>query len=427
MGDDAIETANRIKNSCQEMAEHYKVLAEAGDEIYRTIETNIGLFYQYECTITYNAEGRPDAQRVVTYQDHEPFWWEKWSASLGGGTLTVNKIDHPRRKEALEKLEDIGINSIDPTDDKFDLDAQDIVKTVTGVGEFMGGWLHTLYALRAFTLPEHPLDIESSSSTYGWRSANAYAIYTRIVKLQFAAQDTVKHAILDMLNQNAQFLDSLRSHLVEFAALVRSQQNYYAGLATSDWIPDKGATIGWVIDSIGELGQKVVSYQEQQTAQADAMIEVLNQAVKSILDFERIRTAIDGMSRAGRPGWPMPVSFSSSDHAETSSEDSLIFETNYFKDHIEAWEKISDHLGGVANTAQKVKKIESMFERWTAFASDTVQSINSLGARIATELANGKKAAAEIAEKLEDTIRAYLATEELTTDLAKQLQEMLDR
>lgn len=423
-GETAMDAANTIKTACATIANEYAHLAESGKGILGDITTGIGLFFQYKWTVTYSNGGFSPCD-IVEYHDAEPKWWERGLIGIGGGYVTTEKVPHPRREEARQKLSETQ-GTIEDADRKFDLDSKSVKDTVTSVGNFMGDWLNALKALSAIPFPEDPRDVPTSGDPQGWRSPYALDVYERNMDLQFAAHETTESTILNMLDQSAEFLKTLKDHLAAFAQLVRDQEQYYVDLATSDWIPEKGKTLGWVIDSIGRIGTAVVEYKKQQDDKASAMIDVLNEAISSVLKIESLLVQLDGMSRAGSPGWPMPNALSGQKSPGSSGETELVYNTTYFKDHINAWESISTDLGGVTKTAESVDKIEHMFLRWPEFASTTASSINNLSTTISTDaLSRGGQAASKISENLDATIRAYLETEEINAELAKKLEDIL--
>ena len=420
--DAAYNAAKVIVQACEDMVREYEALATSGAGILSSITGSIGLYYQYKWTVDYPPDYGP---QVIEYHDADVSWWERGLIGIGKGSVTTERIPHPRRQEALDRLAQTQ-GSIEGVDTKFDYDARDIRDTVSSVGKFMASWVDAATGLSAIPFPEDPRDVPTTGDPTGWRSPYAFQSYERIVGLQFQAHTTTETVITNTLKNSAEFLTGMASHLANFAQLVRDQETYYAGLATSKWIPGE-KTIAWIIDTIGAIATKVIEFQTQQDKLAAAMINVLNDAVASVLKIEELRLQLNGMSRSGDPGWPMPTALGGEKQAGSSPISELRFQTTYFKDHIDAWQKISDKVGPVVTTAEATPTIARMFYRWPAFAAATASALNQLSTEITDKaLKRGKQATGQISQNLAATIREYLKTEDLNTQEAKQLEEILN-
>lgn len=417
---DAVAT---LLQTCENMLTEYETLAESGAGILSNVTTAIGLYYQYKYTFTLSS-GLGGVDTVIEYHDRDIRWWEKWAVWSNGGQVSTERVEHPRRQEALDALEASGTD-VSEADEKFDYDATSIRDTVSSVGDFMGGWLTSFNSLNDIVFPEQPDDVATPNVT-GWQSPITVDRYARNMSLQFDAHVEVEQVITDLLKKCHEFLDQLSTTLADFAGLVRDQEQWYVDLATDTWGPETFSIQG-LIDAIKGIGTGVVEYRRQQDEKATAMIETMLGAVETILTIETLKGRIDGLARSGDPGWPQPNSMGVPEGDSGANDDVVEFQVQYFKDHITTWEDLSSDLQGVASDSSAVPAIETMFLRWPEFGATTSNGLNDLSGHITdTGLQRGKTASATMATMLDATMRNYIEGENLATAHAQRLQDILD-
>lgn len=250
-------------------------------------------------------------------------------------------------------------------------------------------------------------------------SPSALETYKENVQLQDAAHESTQTIIRTMLERDATFLQNMADHPSKFADLQREHEQRYIDMATGSWKPEE-LSLDWVLGKIGEVATFVQDHRNKQTAEAAAMIGVLNDAVTGTLKTEQLRGDINAMSEPtgdGGTGWPMP--------AKGSYE--LEFNTRWFKDHITFWSGLSSDLGPVISTGAGVPAIEPMFLQFPGFSATATSGLNTLAGEINSKaLARAQAATKDMSEKLDTTIRTYLEGEGLNAAEAKKLQDLLD-
>lgn len=411
----AVET---LLLTCEDMLKEYEHLAQSGSAILSKVDGAIGLYWQYK----YHYSGA-NIGDIIEYHDRDIRWWEKMIAWSNGWQVSTDRVQHPERDDAITKLKATQ-GTVTDADTKFDYDAESIRHTVSSVATFLAGWLTAYQDFAAITFPEVPEDIRTPSTTT-WDSPLAVDRYARNMGLQFEAHETTESIVADLMDRCSKFLTQLKTSLVEFAKLVEQQEEYYASFVTSDWVPEK---LSWrsLMDIIGDIGGKVVEYRRQQNAKATAMIEVMLDAVDTILQTEVVLGRIDSMARAGEPGWPLPNDMGISGGGSPSG-DLLTFNAQYFKDHIAIWQELGSQISPIAADAGSIPVIQRMFYRWPAFGSTTASALNSLGDELATKALNrASTAMGQMSTKLDATIRNYLAAEAENEATARELEAILD-
>lgn len=406
-----------LLTTCESMLNDYEALARSGSTILSDIESAIGLYYQYE----YHYRG--NNWDSIEHHDRDIRWWEQWVAWSNGWQVSTKRVPHPDREIAMARLATTE-GDITNADTKFDFDATAIRATVSSIADFLAGWLTAYQDFSAITFPEVPEDIRTPSTT-SWQSPLAVDRYERNMSLQFDAHETTEDIIADLMDRCSKFLQQLKTTLAEFAKLVQQQEEYYASFVTSDWIPDK-LNLSAFIDIIGGIGTKVVEYRGMQNDKATTMIDTMLDAVDTILQTEVVVGRINGMSRAGAPGWPLPNDMGVSG-AGSPGGDVLTFNAQYFRDHIATWDGLAGEVTSVASAADSIPPIERMFYRWPAFGSTTGSALNSLSGDLTSKaLSQSSTAMNQMSDKLNTTIRNYLAAEADNEAIARQLEAILD-
>ncbi len=422
-GNEAYDAALVIKQSCDDMVDSYEDLVEAGAAVMGDIKSTIGQLKQYKY------ESWASGQYLgVEYRDNKYSGWDKFWMRVGGLSFTEEEVPHPRRQEAYDALENAqGI--VDEVDEKFELDSKDIRDTVGSVADHMSGWVDTVAKLSALVFPSSITQISTTGDTTGWQSPSAMETYRDNVTLQDSAHSTTQSVIRALLERDAAFLQNMTESLTAFADLVREQNQSYIDLATGSWKPED-LSIDFVLGKIGDVATFFNDYKSRQTEKATAMITTLNNAVTATLKTEELRGQINAMSEptgSGGNGWPMPANLSGYRSPDRSGFEELRFNTRWFKDHIEFWEDLSDDFDPVISTASGTPAIEPMFLQFPGFSATATSGLNTLAQDLREKaLARGQSATQDMSEKLDATIRNYLAGEALNTQEAEQLQRMLD-
>lgn len=420
---DSYDAAKTIKQTCDDMVDGYVELVEAGEGTLKNIKSTIGQLTQYKHTFVY--EG---GHTSVAYRDDRMGFWERALLALGGTAILIEEQPHPERQKAYDALaETQGI--VDEVDEKFELDSEDMRDTVGSVADHMGGWVDTVAQLSGLIFPSSASQVSTTGDTSGWRSPSALETYKENVQLQDAAHESTQTIIRTMLERDATFLQNMADHLSKFADLQREHEQRYIDMATGSWKPEE-LSLDWVLGKIGEVATFVQDHRNKQTAEAAAMIGVLNDAVTGTLKTEQLRGDINAMSEPtgdGGTGWPMPANLSAYKQAGTTGSYELEFNTRWFKDHITFWSGLSSDLGPVISTGAGVPAIEPMFLQFPGFSATATSGLNTLAGEINSKaLARAQAATKDMSEKLDTTIRTYLEGEGLNAAEAKKLQDLLD-
>ena len=421
---DSYDAAKAIEQACNDMVDAYVELAEAGEETLNNIKSTIGQLTQYKHTFAFQS-----GHSGVEYRDEKMGGWERLFISLGGTAVFIEEVPHPERQRAYDELASTqGI--VDEVDEKFELDSEDMRDTVGSVAKHMSGWVTTVGQLSELVVPSSMAQIDTPGDPTGWRSPWAMETYAENVKLQDAAHEAAQEVIGTMLQNDATFLENMSTHLSTFADLQRDHEQKYIDMATGSWVPDE-LSADWVIGKIGEIATFVQDHRNKQTDEAKAMIDILNDAVDSVLDFEgtkrKINNLTEGTGQSGQLGWPMPAQLSAYKTDGTQSFYELEFNTIFFRDHIAFWGDLSDGFGPVISQGESVPDIESMFLQFPAFTATAASGLKELATKVNTDLlTRGRDATKDISEKLDETVRNYLATENLNTEEARKLEELLN-
>ncbi|GAA2181138.1 hypothetical protein GCM10009785_14830 [Brooklawnia cerclae] len=422
---DAYDATKAIEQTCNDLVDSYEDLAEMGAGLLATIKSTIGQLRQYKYTVHWSGSY---SNPSVEYRDDPYSWWEKALIWTGGGAITEEIVDHPRQQEALDALADTqGI--VDGADEKFEFDAGHMRDSVASIASHMSGWVGVSSLVSRLIFPSRASQVPTSGDIDGWRSPSAFSTYEDNLAIQHDAHETTATSIETMLTRDGNFVETLGDHLIVFAELQGDQNEYYAGLVAQDWAPDKWS-ITSVIQIVGEIGTKVTQFQQLQVDEIKAVVSTLNSAVSDILQTEEQKNTINRLSEPsgqGEVGWPEPAPLSSKKGAGETSYYDLTFQTQYFKDHITHWSDLSGDFTAPVDQAEAAPAIETMFHQFPGFMATTASGLNSLADHIKDKaLVRGKAATKEISEILDDTIRTYVAGEDLNAQQANELQKLLD-
>lgn len=421
---DAYNATKAIEQTCNDLVESYGTLAEVGGNILSTIKSTIGQLKQWKYTVSWSGQpaGNPE------YRDDPYNWWDKFVIRAGGGYITEEVVEHPRKQEALNHLATTqGI--VDGADEKFEFDADHMRDSVKSIAAHMGGWVTTSGQVSSLVFASRTSQIPTAGDVDGWRSPTALSTYEDNVGIQHDAHETTAQQIETMLTRDGNFVETLGDHLTKFAELQGNQNEYYTGILAMDWLPDKWS-IESVIQVVGEIGTKVTEFQSMQLEEIKAVVSTLNTAVSEILQTEEQKNVINRLSQPsgqGEVGWPDPAPLSGKKSDGSSTFNDLKFQTQYFKDHITHWSDLSDDFATPISSAESAPAIETMFHQFPGFQATTATGLNSLADHILGKaLKRGKNAAKGMSEKLDLTIRNYLEGENTNTQQAAELQKLLD-
>lgn len=421
---DAYNAAKAIEQTCNDLVESYGALAEVGAGLLSTIKSTIGQLRQYRYTMYY---GRSNYESVE-YRDDPYAWWERALIHIGGASISEEIVEHPRQQEALDALaETQGI--VEGADEKFEFDAGHMRDSVQSIASHMAGWVSTSTQVSSLVYASTASQIPTSGDVDGWRSPSAFNTYQDNLVIQHDAHETTAEQIETMLTRDGNFVETLGDHLTAFAELQGEQNQYYTDLLAKDWLPDKWS-IESVISLVGNIGTAVTQFQALQVDEIKAVVATLNSAVTQILQTEEQKNAINRLSQPsgqGAVGWPEPAPLSTRKSDGVTSIGDLRFQTQYFKDHITHWADLADDFAKPIGSAEAAPAIETMFHQFPGFQATTAQGLNSLADHIRDKaLRRGQGAATKMSEKLDETIRTYLAGEALNAQQAEQLQKLLD-
>lgn len=420
---DAYNAAKTIEQTCTDLVSLYGDLAETGAGLLSTIKSTIGQLKQYEYTVSWSGQpGSPE------YRDDPYSWWEKALIRMGGGYIQERIVPHPERQKALDALaETQGI--VEDADEKFDFDAGHMRDSVKSIASHMAGWVTVSSQVSGLFFPSRASQIPTSGDADGWKSPSAFTTYQDNLQIQHDAHETTATSIETMLTRDGEFVETLGKHLVAFAELQGDQNEYYAGLISSDWAPDKW-NLSSILGIVGTIGEKVTEFKALQVQEIKAVVDTLNSAVADVLRTEEQKNVINRLSEPtnqGEAGWPDPAQLSAKRGEATSSYDELKFQTQYFKDHITHWSNLSDRFAEPISEAEGTPAIETMFHQFPGFMASTASGLNSLATHILDKaLVRGKSATQKISDILDGTIRAYLEGEDLNAQQAQQLLQILD-
>ena len=420
------DAATVIHQTCSDLVESYVALAEHGKNVLGNIHSVIGRIKQYKYDITYSAGFQ--LTTVTEYRDDPYAWWEKGLIYMGQATIHEEIVDHPRQQEARDALASAqGI--VDDVDEKFELDSRDMRDTVLSVANHMKSWVDASAKTASLGFPSSTSQVPTSGDVEGWRSPSAKAIYDDNVYLQHGAHETTSTSIESMLSKDAAFLEKMADHLAAFANQERDQWQYYTDLATESWIPDEWS-IDAIIETVGQIGDKVLEFKQLQIDELQRVNDVLNSAVTDVLAIQEQKNTISRLKEPasqGEDGWPSPANVAGRTTAGDSDFETLKFNTQYFKDHVTFWADLSSDFDGPIADASGAPAIAPMFLRFPAFSSTTSSALNDLAEHILDKaLKRGQTAAKELSETLDAMIRTYVAGEDLNAAEAAQLQRMLD-
>lgn len=111
-----------------------------------------------------------------------------------------------------------------------------------------------------------------------------------------------------------------------------------------------------------------------------------------------------------------------------SDFDTLKFNTQYFKDHVEFWQDLSDDFAEPIAAGEGSPSIKPMFLRMPSFTATPAMALNDLAEHIVTTaLKRGQTATKELSAILRTIIKTYLEGEELNAEEASKLERMLDQ
>lgn len=423
----SFNAAEAVKQTCQDLADSYAALAQHGRNVLGNIDSVIGRIKQYKYTVIFPA-GYTTTEHVE-YRDDPYAWWEKLGIWAGSGHIQEEIVDHPRQQEARKALaETQGI--VNDVDNKFELDAEDMRDTVASIAEHMSGWVETSSKVSELIFPSSATQVPTSGDLQGWRSPTAKQIYDDNIVLQHKAHETTAEGIEAMLSKEAEFVGTLGNHLASFANLERDNYQYYSDLATETWIPEEW-DIQSIIKIIGEIGDKAAEFKRLQIEELERTAETLNSAVTTVLAVESQKNVFSRLSEptnGSEVGWPSPANTSGRSEEGSSDFDTLKFNTQYFKDHVEFWQDLSDDFAEPIAAGEGSPPIKPMFLRMPSFTATPAMALNDLAEHIVTAaLRRGQIATKELSAILRTIIKTYLEGEELNAEEASKLERMLDQ
>ncbi|RMB58199.1 hypothetical protein [Tessaracoccus antarcticus] len=408
-------TISQINQACEDLQDAYQDLAEEALPAYDRLNSSIGRLTQWEVMVSSGGYGGA----TTFYQDSKPRWWEKFV-----GVITVGEVPHPDADKARDAAK-VLFGDIATNDDVYSARSEDIASTPKDLGEIMGEWLGIVDVFDsqvAQAIPSSTAYIPTSGGLDGWRSPRASSGYEATASSQNSAAETTAEVVRALLENCAGFLEHLKSSLVAFATLTMDQNRFYSETLTS--IPTEislDAVLGLI-----ETGANIVNtLKEAELKQAEAMGSDLTSTITALLNISALDGQITRMGEtSGDGGWPQPAPMDPAHGGSNgpAARDELSYNTQYFKDHIDFWDGISETMTPLGQQATGIPELPVMFLRLPSFSANQSTALNSLGDRVASDcLVKGSTATATVATKLGETIRSYVRTEAANEAIANRI------
>lgn len=232
-----------------------------------------------------------------------------------------------------------------------------------------------------------------------------------------------------MLSKEAEFVGTLGNHLGSLANLERDNYQYYSDLATETWIPEEW-DIQYITKIIGEIGDKAAEFKRLQIEELESNAEMLNSAVTTVLTVESQKNVFSRLpepTNGSEVGWLSPANTSRRSEEGSSDFDTLKFNTQYFKDHVEFWQDLSDDFAEPIAAGKGSPPIKPMFLPMPSFTATPAMALNDLAEHIVTAaLRRGQIATNKLSAVLRTIIKTILEGEEIDAQEASKLERMLD-
>ena len=423
------EIKARISQACKDMKSAYATLANDAEPAANALEGGITRLKQWKVKVNRTVSLVPGStvphDPSVEYWDTEPTWWHR----TFGGVVEASQVPHPRAGEAREEAKKLFGEAI-TNDEDYDLDAKDIGGTIDGVCAMMTTWLDVAGRFSsnvAQKIPSDPSFVPTSGGMNGWLSPSAANGYAASFRSQNSAAATTSRIISDLMDNCATFLNSLNNNLTNFAALTLAQEEFYTDLITGISLPSD-ITFDAVMGLIATGIKAVQTHRKNQDAEATTMGTMLNGSIQATLDLAELDRQITEMGETGSDGgWPQPAPMDVGlTSYKQSTEDTLLYNTQYFKDHAQFWRDISAEIAPLKTIADGVSDIPVMFARIPAFSANQSTGLNELSDRLATDaLGKGVTATSAMADKLDATIREYLLQEAENAEVANSIYRQI--
>ena len=433
---DATEVIAKLTDACEQLSIAYAGLGEQAVAVIGKVRGQYESLHWYrveELHTWFDVHG-PDPH-LYSYETSSPP--TGLDSFLHGGKVTRLRV-HPRHDEIVAALEKaLGAGEVTLTN--HSLTADELAEFPIQVGNFVAQWLQIRsdFSVLDGLIYDSPdaiqMNLGDPGGLDGWLATSASDRYETFVELQDSSSEGTYDAIAGLVSAALKLLDDVFDHVTKLALLAEQEASDWVDLGQGllgAILPSKSPEdiFNMIIDGANAFIDMNQGHDERVNEELQLIGEIATDSLGPVNQISQLSESFNTMG--GGDGWSRLTSMPTitGDPNAQPSYDQLQYNTAYFHAHEQFWRGISRTLDKLGRFAASIPEIELKLTSLPTFAANVSDSLNDLAEDIISRgLDQGAEATWDAADKLNDTLKDYLAAEAENQALAEDIyQEIYD-